>query len=119
MSLIFGYIRWLPIRLIHFAQANENLCDQASPAGLMAGPTTAAGVAVEVFMEGNQITPVGIIVEQLAVAKDRPFALVITQENARQSTPHLYGNFIQIPHLTRARRAFNEERIAVVLVVLP
>jgi hypothetical protein len=46
-----------------FAQVNQDLSNQPSPAGLMAGPAAAACVAMEVFVERNQIAPMGISIE--------------------------------------------------------
>ena len=44
-------------------QANENLGDQAGPARLMAGSTAATVIAMEVFVEGDQIAPVRVSIE--------------------------------------------------------
>ena len=77
-----------------FAQANQDLCDQSSPAGLVAGSAATAGVAVKIFMEGNQIAPEGIVVEELAVAEYRPPTFRIKQEDARQPPPQFFSNLI-------------------------
>src|ERR1019366_1474298 len=58
--------------------ATQNLGNRSGPARLMARTAAPASVAVKVLMEGNQISPVGIGIEQLAVAKNRPLALLIT-----------------------------------------
>jgi hypothetical protein len=44
---------------------------------LVAGAAAAAGVAVEVLVEGNQIAPMGIGIEQLTGAEDRSLAFLI------------------------------------------
>ena len=62
-------------------QANQNLGDQSGPAGLVAGATGAAGVAMKIFMKGNQIAPVGIIVEEFAIAEHCSSAFRIKQED--------------------------------------
>ena len=40
-----------------FVQVHQNLGDQPSPASLMTSPAAAAGVAIEILMERNQIAP--------------------------------------------------------------
>src|SRR5262245_3447828 len=55
-----------------FAQANQDLSDYPGPAGLMAGAAAAAGLAMEIFMERNQIPPVGITVEKSIVTEYCP-----------------------------------------------
>ena len=50
----------------------------------MAGAAAAAGVAVEVLVEGNQIAPVGIVVEQRTGTEDQPIAPFVAQEDARE-----------------------------------
>ena len=62
-------------------QANQDLGDQSGPAGLVAGAATAASVAVKILMKGNQIAPVGIIVEEFAVAEYCSSAFRIKQED--------------------------------------
>ena len=47
-----------------FAEIDEDLGDQAGPAGLMAGAAAAARVAVKIFVEGDQVAPVWIVVEE-------------------------------------------------------
>jgi len=77
-----------------FAQANQDLCDQSSPAGLVAGSAATAGVAVKIFMEGNQIAPEGIVVEELAVAEYRPPTFGTKQKNACQPPPQFFRDLI-------------------------
>ncbi len=65
------------------AQANQDLSDYPGPAGLMAGAAAAAGLAMEIFMERNQIPPVGIVVEKFVVTEYCPPAFRIPEEDAR------------------------------------
>src|SRR5262249_8274882 len=55
---------------------------QARPAGLVGGAQALAGVAVEVFVEQDQVTPVGVLLELAAVAVDRAAALRVAGEDA-------------------------------------
>ena len=48
----------------------------------MAGAAAAARVAVEVFMERNQVPPMWIVVEKLAIAEDGPLAFASRQKDA-------------------------------------
>ena len=60
----------------------KKLRDQAGPACLMAGAHTRAIVAMEVFVEGDQVMPVRIGLEFFGSAKDRPSLIGIFQEDA-------------------------------------
>ena len=64
---------------------HQQLRDEAGPARLMRGTDAAAGVAVEVLVEGDQIAPVRIVLEQVLVPEDRASALLVPQKDARQS----------------------------------
>src|SRR5262245_30865672 len=66
-----------------FAQANQDLSDYPGPAGLVAGAATAAGLAMKIFMERNQIPPVGVAVEKFVVTEYCPPVFLIPQEDAR------------------------------------
>src|SRR6185295_7121062 len=63
----------------------QELGDEAGPTRLMARADAGAIVAVEVFVEGNQVAPVGIGLKFLGRAKHRPSLIVVLQKNARQS----------------------------------
>src|SRR5207248_3600648 len=63
----------------------EQFGDEAGPAGLMVGPKAGAVVAVEVFIEQNQIAPIGIALEDFGSPSDGPAARVVAQENADQT----------------------------------
>ncbi len=58
--------------------------DQAGPSGLVAGAEAGAVVAVEVLVEQDQVAPVRIVLELGRAAVDRPPAVGIAQERARQ-----------------------------------
>src|SRR5262249_15851297 len=51
---------------------DEQVGDQAGPAGLVGRPQAGAGVAVEVLVEGDQVVPSGIALEELAIAEHGP-----------------------------------------------
>ena len=65
-----------------FAALLEQFGDEAGPAGLMAGAYARTVVAVEVFVERNQIVPVRISLKLLGWPKDWPSLLNILQEDA-------------------------------------
>ncbi len=60
-----------------FTTPLQQIRDQASPACLMAGSNTRAVVTMEVFIEQEQIAPVGIALKFLDPAMDRPTALIV------------------------------------------
>src|SRR5437879_967716 len=51
--------------------------DNAGPASLMAGAEAGPVVAVEVFVEQDQVTPVRVFLELLRAAVDRPPAILV------------------------------------------
>ncbi len=69
----------------------QQLGHQAGPAGLVAGAEAAAGVAVEVLVEQEVIAEVGVVLEQLDVAEDRPAPVGVAQEEPRQPPRQLVG----------------------------
>ena len=83
----------------------------------MARAAAPSGVAVKVLVERNQISPIGIVVEQFAIAKNRPLAIFVAQENVRQTPRQFLPHFRQVFHLAGARGTFNLERVAVVQVI--
>src|SRR5258705_9735088 len=53
------------------------LGNECGPPGLVTSADAGAVVAVEVFMEWDQITPMGIFLEFFRAAEDRPAALFV------------------------------------------
>ena len=68
----------------------QQLCDQAGPAGLMAGSYAAAVVAVKVLIKKYMISEVGIILHLFILAKDGPRTVAVPQKDVRQPS----GNFL-------------------------
>ena len=83
----------------------------------MARAEPAAGVAVEVFVEQNQIAPmrIGCVFLLPAVAGARP--ILVRQKNARESARDFLRHLLQVHHVARAGRAFDLEVVAVEVVV--
>ena len=63
--------RRLPVKRI-FGVLMDEFRDHARPAGLVAGTQPCAGVAVEIFVEQDEIAPVGIGVESGTIAVRGP-----------------------------------------------
>lgn len=55
----------------------DHLGYQSSPATLMAGTKTAAGVAIEELVEPNIVLPVGVIVKHFVAGMDGSLARII------------------------------------------
>ena len=71
---------------IESAEDLDQLGDNPGPAGLVAGARARAGVAVEVLVEENVVSPVGIGLERCGVAEDgTPTVLVAEEDTARRS----------------------------------
>jgi hypothetical protein len=56
---------------------DDEVGDQRGPAGLVGGADAAAGGAVEVLVEGQQVVPVRVVLEQADLAEDRAAALLV------------------------------------------
>src|SRR5689334_15328142 len=93
---------WHPVLLAiasGVVQTNEDLRDQSGPTRLMAGAAAAAGVAVEIFVEGNIVFPIRIVVEQLRITEHGPFSVCIAGENARDAMSNFAGHLLERFHL--------------------
>ena len=71
-----------PYRRLLFTTLLQELGDESSPASLVTGAYTRAVVAVEVFMEGNQIAPVWIVLKLFVRSKHRPALISVEQEDS-------------------------------------
>src|SRR5439155_26516778 len=65
--------------------------NDARPASLMAGAKAGAVVAVEVFVEQDEIAPVRVFLELPRAAVDRPPAILVLEEHVRQPARNLLG----------------------------
>src|SRR5690242_17265259 len=92
--------------------------DEAGPAGLVARTDARTVVAMEVFVEGNQVAPVRIILEFRGRAKDRPSFVGVSQEDARQPFRDLTGDLPQREHLAGTNRTLDFEVVAEVVMKL-
>src|SRR3982750_4095429 len=66
--------------------------DDSRPSGLMAGAEPRAVVAVEVFVEQQQVAPVRVLLELCRRAVDRPAAIRVLGEDAGQPPRNLLGH---------------------------
>src|SRR5262245_25444010 len=57
----------------------------------MAGTKAGAGVAVEIFIKQQEVTPVRVLLKRLRPAVDGPAPMRITQEETRQPPRQLLG----------------------------
>src|SRR5687768_4110529 len=68
---------------------------QSGPAGLVVRAETGAVVAVEIFVEQQQVAPVLVVLELLRAAVDRTRAVLAAGEQADHPVghvaPHLFG----------------------------
>src|SRR3974390_1380636 len=83
--LICGYHRQGFCRLhILFATLLQQLGDQSSPSSLVTGADASPRVTVEVLVERNQVSPVGVVLEVAGGAEHRAAAVVIAEENTAE-----------------------------------
>ena len=92
--------------------------DHRRPSRLMRSAETLTGVAVEVFVEEDVVTPVRIlgVAGEGAVAGPRP--VVIRHEQGTEPLREFVGHAIEVYQLARSGRAFDPEGIAVIAVIL-
>ena len=84
----------------------------------MAGADALAGVAVEVFVKGDRVAPVGIGLELFDVAEDGALAVGAAEEDAGEAAGDFCRDFPKVHHLARACRALYFEIVAVVVMEL-
>src|SRR3954451_1608925 len=66
------------------AAAGDQVGDEGGPARLMGGAEAGPGVAVEVLEEQQRVVPVGVGLQSLVVAEDRPAAARALRGDAHQ-----------------------------------
>ena len=74
--------------------AEDQVDDQAGPAGLVGGAEALAGIAVEVLVERQQVVPGGVVLEQCSSPKTgrRPS---LVEEDAHQPPRQIVGELGQ------------------------
>src|SRR5271166_6599640 len=100
------------------AENLDQLGDDAGPAGLMAGAKARSGVAVEVLVEENMISPVRIGLELIRVGEGGTAAILVAKEDPRQAIRQLFAHLEEVHHPARSGRALDSETVAVVEIVL-
>src|SRR6516162_4385515 len=88
------------------------------PAGLMIGPKTGAVVTVEIFVELDEVAPVGIFLELFGPSINRAAAIMVFQENQGDAAGDFLGNLIKIHSPPGARRTFNDQGISVIGIII-
>lgn len=84
----------------------------------MAGTKARTVVAVEVLVEQNVVAPVRVVLEFGRSSIDRPFSLLIAEEDAGQSVLDFLRHLEQVHQFAGTGWAFDLEAIAIVQVVL-
>src|SRR5580704_12423290 len=91
--------------------------DDACPSSLVARAESSTVVTVEVFIEQQEVAPVWVTLKFLGVPVDRSPFVHAAEKNAVQPSRELFRNLVQVQLVSRARRAFDGEIIAVIHVV--
>ncbi len=73
---------------------------------------------MEVLVELHTVAPVGILLELLGSAVDRPPAVLVLEEDACESARNLLGNLNKGSSAGLNRRALHRELIAVIALIL-
>ena len=69
-------------RGLRLREVGDQVGYERGPAGLMTCSDTRSEVPMKIFMEGNQIPPVRVILEEFISGKHRAMTLYIPLENA-------------------------------------
>src|SRR5207247_11170989 len=83
----------------------------------MAGAAAAAGFAVEIFVEKNEIAPVRIVRVFPNLAMTRARALLVRQKDAPKPACQFTRYLLERGHISGTRGVFHSERLAVKPVV--
>ena len=86
--------------------------DQRGPAGLVGGAGTAAGVAVEVLVEGQQVVPIRVGLEEAGVAEDRAAAAGVVEEDRDETAGEVVGQDSQGDLASRAGGVLDADVVA-------
>src|SRR5436190_2465361 len=81
--------------------------DQRGPSGLMTGAQTFASLAVEIFVEQNQVAPVRVFGPARVVSVARTASGLVGQENAGQPARQFARNFVQRQPFSGAGRTLH------------
>src|SRR5262245_30630627 len=94
-------------------EALDHVGDEAGPAGLVARTETCAAVAVEVFVEEDQIAPVWIRLELAIRAVHGPGTLLVAEEDADDALHDLPRHLEECHPDARSRRTVDREVVTV------
>ena len=83
---------------------------------MMAGADARAVVAVEIFVEQDQVPPMRIVAIAAIAAVHRAPAFLVLEEDARQPSRQLGGHIPEGQIIPRARRVFHFEVVAEVMM---
>src|SRR5262249_30253044 len=92
--------------------------NDARPASLMVSADAGAVVAMKVFVERNEVAPMGVGLELLGSSIDRTASVRVAQKNPLHAIHDLLAHLKQVHLLSRARRTLHLEAVAVIEVKL-
>src|SRR6267378_2965833 len=95
----------------------DEFCNQTRPTGLVVCTDPGSIVSVKVFIEKDEVAPVGIVLKELRAAHHRPAAIRIAEKNANESPGYFRCDLPEIGFRAGMRGTFNFEVLAVVMVI--
>src|SRR4030095_13740231 len=96
----------------------DQLGDQSGPTSLVARAQAGAGVAVKIFVEENQVLPMGIAVELLETPVRRALAVVVPKEDTDEPFRQVVGHLPQSLRVAGTGRFGHLELVTQKIVVL-
>src|SRR2546428_10528540 len=96
----------------------QELGDEARPARLVARAHAGAVVAVEGFVEENQVAPVGVPLERFRPAEDRPAPVLAAQKDPGEPPRVIAGGLPEVQPYPGRGPALDLESVAAEVVEL-
>src|SRR5215469_349094 len=92
----------------------NDACDNSGPSGLMAGAESGPVIAVKVFIEQEQLPPMGIFLKLPGSSVNWPASVRISHEDTCQPPRKLLSNFVQCHLPAGASGTFHPEIVSIV-----
>src|SRR5262249_15917422 len=102
----------------HAAEQLRKGSDDSRPPSLMAGADAGAVITVKVFVKGNEVAPMGVILELLGSPIDGTMSIRAAQKDSLQAVHELLAHLIEVHLLSGARWTLNLKAVAIIQIEL-
>jgi hypothetical protein len=98
--------------MVLFSGLFQQFGHQSGPAGLMAGAKPRAVIAVKVFVELNELTPMGVMLELVKIAIHGTLSGIVTKKDVIEAAGNFRSDLPQCVLLSGPGWAFHGKVIA-------